>query len=92
MSELLIRKILILLLTSVFQSAKEFDVGSGRKAIAIIVPQPQIKAWQKIQQKVVRELEKKFSGKHVVILAQVKLLDFLEFNQKIIKILATNPS
>merc|ERR1712206_68575 len=41
-----------------FKSAKEFDVGSGRKAIAIIVPQPQIKAWQKIQQKVVRELEK----------------------------------
>merc|ERR1711994_344047 len=57
-----------------FKSAKEFDVGSGRKAIAIIVPQPQIKAWQKIQQKVVRELEKKFSGKHVVILAQRRIL------------------
>merc|ERR1712203_959611 len=56
------------------KSAKEFDVGSGRKAIAIIVPQPQIKAWQKIQQKVVRELEKKFSGKHVVILAQRRIL------------------
>merc|ERR1711979_144368 len=57
-----------------FKSAKEFDVGSGRKAIAIIVPFPQIKAWQKIQQKVVRELEKKFSGKHVVILAQRQIL------------------
>merc|ERR1711915_552964 len=57
-----------------FKNAREFDVGSGRKAIAIIVPQPQIKAWQKIQQKVVRELEKKFSGKHVVILAQRRIL------------------
>lgn len=57
-----------------FKSAKEFDVGSGRKAIVIFVPYPQIKAWQKIQQKVVRELEKKFSGKHVVILAQRRIL------------------
>merc|ERR1711909_231300 len=49
-----------------FKAAKEFEIGGGRKAIAIFVPFPQIKAWQKIQQKVVRELEKKFSGKHVV--------------------------
>merc|ERR1711997_1118846 len=53
---------------------KEFEVGAGRKAIVIFVPFPQIKAWQKIQQKVVRELEKKFSGKHVVILAQRRIL------------------
>merc|ERR1712113_139408 len=33
-----------------------------------------LKAWQKIQQKVVRELEKKFSGKHFVILAQRRIL------------------
>merc|ERR1712157_575474 len=57
-----------------FKAAKEFDVGSGRKAIVIFVPFPQIKAWQKIQQKVVRELEKKFPGKHVVILAQRRIL------------------
>ena len=55
-----------------FQAAKEFDVGSGRKAIVIFVPFPQIKAWQKIQQKVVRELEKKFPGKHVVIQPELK--------------------
>merc|ERR1712088_307226 len=30
-----------------FKAAKEFDVGSGRKAIVIFVPFPQIKAWQK---------------------------------------------
>ena len=39
----------------------------------IFVPFPQLKPWQKIQQKVIRELEKKFSGKHVVILAQVPI-------------------
>merc|ERR1719511_166572 len=37
-------------------------------------PFPQLKPWQKIQQKVIRELEKKFSGKHVVILAQRRIL------------------
>merc|ERR1712099_135813 len=57
-----------------FKNAREFDVGSGRKAIAIFVPFPQLKSWQKIQQKVIRELEKKFSGKHVVILAQRRIL------------------
>merc|ERR1712168_1720641 len=57
-----------------FKNAREFDVGSGRKAIAIFVPFPQLKSWQKIQQKVVRELEKKFSGKHIVILAQRRIL------------------
>merc|ERR1712209_99978 len=48
-----------------FKNAREFDVGSGRKAIAIFVPFPQLKSWQKIQQKVVRELEKKFSEKNL---------------------------
>merc|ERR1711937_702285 len=31
-----------------FKNAREFDVGSGRKAIAIFVPFPQLKSWQKI--------------------------------------------
>jgi len=57
-----------------FKSAKEFEVGSGRKAIVLFVPFPQVKSWQKIHQKVVRELEKKFSGKHIVILAQRRIL------------------
>merc|ERR1712154_215440 len=43
-----------------FKAAKEFEIGGDRKAIAIFVPFPQIKAWQKIQQKVVRELENVF--------------------------------
>merc|ERR1712176_1273994 len=45
-------------------AAKEFDVG-GRNAIVISVPAPQVAAWRKVQEKLVRELEKKFSNKHV---------------------------
>ncbi|KAI2801044.1 hypothetical protein RDWZM_009617 [Blomia tropicalis] len=53
--------------------AKEIDV-SGKKAIIINVPVPQLKAFQKIQSRVVRELEKKFSGKHVVLIAKRTIL------------------
>ncbi|KAG9494563.1 hypothetical protein GDO78_002082 [Eleutherodactylus coqui] len=52
-------------------AAKEIEVGGGRKAIIIFVPVPQLKSFQKIQVRLVRELEKKFSGKHVVFIAQV---------------------
>uniref|UniRef100_A0A8C7Y838 40S ribosomal protein S7 n=1 Tax=Oryzias sinensis TaxID=183150 RepID=A0A8C7Y838_9TELE len=53
-------------------AAKEIEVGSSRKAIIIFVPVPQLKSFQKIQVRLVRELEKKFSGKHVVFIAQVR--------------------
>lgn len=51
---------------------QEIEVGGSRKAIIIFVPVPQLKAFQKIQVRLVRELEKKFSGKHVVFIAQVR--------------------
>ncbi|WP_411023741.1 hypothetical protein, partial [Salmonella sp. s51228] len=54
--------------------AKEIDVGGNKKAIVIFVPVPQLKAFQKIQVRLVRELEKKFSGKHVVFVAQRRIL------------------
>ena len=53
--------------------AKEVDV-TGKKAIVIFVPVPQLKAFQKLQTRVVRELEKKFSGKHVVFIAKRTIL------------------
>ncbi|XP_076441117.1 small ribosomal subunit protein eS7-like [Babylonia areolata] len=53
--------------------AKEIDV-QGKKAIIIMVPVPQLRAYQKIQTRLVRELEKKFSGKHVVFIAQSRIL------------------
>ncbi|KAK2116178.1 40S ribosomal protein [Saguinus oedipus] len=51
-------------------AAKEIEVDGGRKAIIIFVPVPQLKSFQKIQVRLVHELEKKFSGKHAVFIAQ----------------------
>merc|ERR1712178_594534 len=54
-------------------AAKEFDVG-GRNAIVISVPAPQVASWRKGQEKLVRELEKKFSNKHVIIVGHRKIM------------------
>lgn len=53
--------------------ASQIAVGN-KKAIIIWVPYPQLKAFQKIQARIVRELEKKFSGKHVVVIAKRTIL------------------
>merc|ERR1711881_495261 len=55
--------------------AKEFDVG-GRNAIVISVPAPQVVGWRKVQEKLVRELEKKFSNKHVIIVGHRKIMAY----------------
>mmetsp|Transcript_6057 Transcript_6057/g.9269 ORF Transcript_6057/g.9269 Transcript_6057/m.9269 type:complete len:187 (-) Transcript_6057:1760-2320(-) len=55
-------------------AAKDVDCGGGRKAIIIYVPYKLHKSFNKIQQRLVRELEKKFSGKHVVVVAQRTIL------------------
>ena len=55
-------------------AARELEVGGGRKAIVIFVPFRQLKDFHKIQSRLVRELEKKFSGRHVVIVAQRTIL------------------
>uniref|UniRef100_A0A2K5JTE8 40S ribosomal protein S7 n=1 Tax=Colobus angolensis palliatus TaxID=336983 RepID=A0A2K5JTE8_COLAP len=55
-------------------AAKEIEVGGGRKGIIIFVPVRQLKSFQEIQVRLVRELEKKFSGKHVVFIAQRRIL------------------
>ncbi|KAK7231419.1 ribosomal protein S7 [Aureococcus anophagefferens] len=49
-----------------FLSAKEVEVG-GKKAIIVFVPFGLLKSYHKIQTRLVRELEKKFSGRHVII-------------------------
>merc|ERR1712064_59474 len=56
------------------RSAQEIEIGKGKKAIVVFVPVPQLKSFQKIQVRLVRELEKKFSGKHVVFIAQRRIL------------------
>merc|ERR1711970_1156079 len=45
--------------------AREVDLGGAKKALIILVPVPMLRGFQKIQSRLVRELEKKFSGKHV---------------------------
>ena len=56
-------------------SAKEIDIGGGRKAIVIHVPFRLLKSFHKIQQRLVRELEKKFSGKDVVLVGSRRMLN-----------------
>jgi small subunit ribosomal protein S7e len=53
--------------------AQEIDVAGGRTAVVIQVPFRLLKAFHKIQQRLVRELEKKFSGKDVVIVANRRI-------------------
>ena len=54
--------------------AREVEIGPGRKAIILFVPVPQLRQYQKIHTRLVRELEKKFSGRHVVLVAQRRIL------------------
>jgi small subunit ribosomal protein S7e len=41
-------------------AARELEIDGGRKAIVMFVPYRQLKDYHKIQQRLVRELEKKF--------------------------------
>eukprot|EP01137_Pigoraptor_chileana_P021034 Opistho-2@84232 len=54
--------------------AREVDVGANKKAVILFVPVPLLKSFHKVQTRLVRELEKKFSGKHVIVLAQRRIL------------------
>lgn len=57
-----------------FHAAREIEVGKGRKAIVIFVPVPSLPAYHKIQQRLTRELEKKFSDRHIMFLAQRRIM------------------
>ncbi|CCE92952.1 40S ribosomal protein eS7 TDEL_0F01410 [Torulaspora delbrueckii] len=57
-----------------FKSIREIDVASGKKALAIFVPVPSLAAYHKVQTKLTRELEKKFPDRHVVFLAERRIL------------------
>ncbi|KAA8917215.1 hypothetical protein TRICI_000608 [Trichomonascus ciferrii] len=57
-----------------FKSAREVEVSGGKKAIVIFVPVPLLKSVHGIQQRLTRELEKKFSDRHVVFLAERRIL------------------
>ncbi|KAL9255485.1 Small ribosomal subunit protein eS7-like protein [Drosera capensis] len=52
----------------------DIDISGGRKAVVIHVPYRLRKAYRKIHVRLVRELEKKFSGKDVILIATRKIL------------------
>ena len=53
--------------------AKEMEVG-GKNIVVLYVPPPQLRNWQKTHQRVVRELEKKLSGRPVIFIAKRRML------------------
>ncbi|EOA38559.1 hypothetical protein CARUB_v10010369mg [Capsella rubella] len=55
-------------------SALQVDITGGRKAIVINVPFRLRKAYRKIHVRLVRELEKKFSGKDVILIATRRIV------------------
>ncbi|XP_078433301.1 small ribosomal subunit protein eS7-like [Wolffia australiana] len=55
-------------------SALQVDVAGGKKAVVIHVPFRLRKAFRKIHVRLVRELEKKFSGKDVILIASRRIL------------------
>lgn len=57
-----------------FVSAREIEVGHGKKAIVVFVPVPSLQGFHRVQQRLTRELEKKFSDRHVIFLASRRIL------------------
>ena len=53
---------------------REIEMGGGKSALLVFVPVPQLKAFHKVQDKIVRELEKKFNGRHILFLAKRRIL------------------
>merc|ERR1711915_457837 len=65
--------------------AKEMDVGRNNKAIVVHFPFRVWKSVQKVQGRLIRELEKKFSKKHLVFVANRTILD-KNFRRKGLKV------
>lgn len=57
-----------------FVQAKEVLVSGGKRAIVIFVPVPTLKQFHRVQTRLVRELEKKFSDRHVLVVAQRRIM------------------
>ncbi|WOL18480.1 40S ribosomal protein S7 [Canna indica] len=55
-------------------SAVQLDIAGNRKAVVVHVPYRLRKAYRKIHVRLVRELEKKFSGKDVIIVATRRIV------------------
>jgi hypothetical protein len=57
-------------------AAKEIDLGAGKQCIVIFVPVPMLAQFQKIikERSLIEELEKKFSGQPILIIAERKIM------------------
>lgn len=66
-------------------SAKEVETGTKSSAVVVHVPFRVWKTVQKIQGRLVRELEKKFNNRHVILVANRTILD-LNFKRKGLKV------
>ena len=57
-------------------AAKEVDIGGGKQCIVIFVPVPMLTQFQKIikERALVEELEKKFSGQPILIIAERRII------------------
>ncbi|XP_021763572.1 40S ribosomal protein S7-like [Chenopodium quinoa] len=68
-------KDLVLDLKDLFiNSAAQVDISNNKKAVVIHVPYRLRKSFRKIHSRLVRELEKKFSGKDVVFIATRRIV------------------
>ena len=54
--------------------ARRVDTGKGKQAAVVFVPYRLLRAFHKHQPRLVRELEKKFSGQHFVFIANRRIL------------------
>lgn len=65
-----------------FLAAREITVSATKKAIVVFVPFVELKQYRKVHARLVRELEKKFSGKHVLIIAQRRIIKKPQHNNR----------
>ena len=63
-------------------SAKEIDVGN-KKAVILVVPYKLLQNFHRVQPRLVHELEKKLSGKQVVVVAQRRILPKVGRNNRV---------
>ena len=58
------------------QLVQEVEVAGGKRVIIVFVPVPQIAKYQKLikERSLIEELEKKFSGKQVLIISQRRII------------------
>eukprot|EP01115_Flamella_aegyptia_P013873 TRINITY_DN76115_c0_g1_i1.p1 TRINITY_DN76115_c0_g1~~TRINITY_DN76115_c0_g1_i1.p1 ORF type:complete len:198 (-),score=52.59 TRINITY_DN76115_c0_g1_i1:198-791(-) len=57
-----------------FSAARNVEVVPGKQSIILFVPFRLLQQFHRVQSRLIHELEKKFSGKQVVVVAQRKIL------------------